>query len=57
MRPRNPEDAAWRDPGAVRDDECRADSAPNYNGAPIQQLLVVQLDEEGHRSLDLLRWD
>jgi putative SOS response-associated peptidase YedK len=31
-------------------------SAPNYNGAPTQQLPVVRLDEEGRRSLDLLRW-
>jgi putative SOS response-associated peptidase YedK len=31
-------------------------SASNYNGAPTQQLPVVRLDEEGRRSLDLLRW-
>jgi putative SOS response-associated peptidase YedK len=26
-------------------------SAPNYNGAPIQQSPVVRLDEKRHRSL------
>jgi putative SOS response-associated peptidase YedK len=31
-------------------------SAPNFNGAPTQLLPVVRLDEEGRRSLDLLRW-
>src|SRR4051795_5892904 len=33
-----------------------SNSASNYNGAPTQQLPVVRLDEEGRRSLDLLRW-
>jgi putative SOS response-associated peptidase YedK len=31
-------------------------SASNYNGAPTQLLPVVRLDDEGRRSLDLLRW-
>src|SRR3954466_4099617 len=31
-------------------------SASNYKGAPTQQPPVVRLDEEGRRSLDLLRW-
>jgi putative SOS response-associated peptidase YedK len=31
-------------------------AAAIYNGAPTQSLPVVRLDEDGHRSLDLLRW-
>jgi putative SOS response-associated peptidase YedK len=30
--------------------------APNYNGAPTDNLPVVRLDRDGRRSLDLLRW-
>jgi putative SOS response-associated peptidase YedK len=31
-------------------------AAATYNGAPTQSLAVVRLDQDGHRSLDLLRW-
>src|ERR1044071_6562985 len=31
-------------------------AATTYNGAPTQTLPVVRLDQDGHRSLDLLRW-
>ena len=30
--------------------------APTYNGAPTDNLPVVRLDTDGHRSLDLFRW-
>ena len=31
-------------------------AAPTYNGAPTDTLPVVRLDQDGRRSLDLLRW-
>lgn len=31
-------------------------AAATYNDAPTQSLPVVRLDQDGHRSLDLLRW-
>jgi putative SOS response-associated peptidase YedK len=31
-------------------------TAPTYNGAPTDNLPIVRLDRDGHRSLDLFRW-
>ena len=33
-----------------------ANAAPTYNGAPTDNLPIVRLDRDGHRSLDLFRW-